>query len=361
MQVTDGLTKAGSTATRAGTAALANAVGASTSFFREFQGLWVSSIGLGTGNIGATASPAEVEQTVAATKLAIANGVNLIDLASVYGYGAAETLLGRCLSELIDEGVVTRSALVLCSKAGYWLEGRKRFHETYVQGRKCVSEDLVDETHCVAPEYLRDQIRQSCDRLKMDSLDLYLLHNPEEQMTLGSTEFSRRMHAAFELLEELADAGRISYYGVATAEGFRLDDPGPHRLDALLRHAREVAGGDSRFRVIQAPLNLATTEILFKKNHATGNGRATLLEVAASSGVAVITTVSANGGRTSSQIPERLRAACPKLESEVQVALQFARSAPGVLSALVSMRSEVHVRENLQVREVEPLDLTSRA
>ena len=43
------------------------------------------------------------------------------------------------------------------------------------------------------------------------------------------------------------------------------------------------------------------------------------------------------------------------LDSDVLRALQFARSAPGITTALVGMSQVAHVRENLKLLESEPM------
>jgi aryl-alcohol dehydrogenase-like predicted oxidoreductase len=81
----------------------------------------------------------------------------------------------------------------------------------------------------------------------------------------------------------------------------------------------------------------------------------TALEAAARLGVAVMTSASILQGRLSRGLPAELRAALPGLSSDALRAIQFARSAPGVTTALVGMGRPQHVRENAGILAVEPL------
>jgi aryl-alcohol dehydrogenase-like predicted oxidoreductase len=73
------------------------------------------------------------------------------------------------------------------------------------------------------PEYLNFSLNQSLDNLKLQSLDLYYLHNcAESQLALlGEDKFYSRLAKAFEFLEEACEDGRIQNYGMATFNCFR--------------------------------------------------------------------------------------------------------------------------------------------
>jgi len=195
----------------------------------------------------------------------------------------------------------------------------------------------------------------------LEVIDVYFIHNPEEQLALGPPEFGRRIRLAFELLEWAVQAGWIRSYGVSTAEGFRQAEVGAHRLDRLLDCSREVAGDGHHFKVIQVPLNLRMAEALLKSNHVVDGQAVPLLTAAEANNITVITSISANAGNVSWGIPRSLRAACSGLDSDAQIAIQFARSAPGVCTALVGMTSANHVRENLKLRQLPQVDLMAPA
>ena len=75
--------------------------------------------------------------------------------------------------------------------------------------------------HCIHPEFLRDQLARSRERLQVETLDVCLLHNPEYYLTDAHErshgtlekrrqEFDRRIRDAFVFLEAEVAAGRIA-------------------------------------------------------------------------------------------------------------------------------------------------------
>ena len=55
------------------------------------------------------------------------------------------------------------------------------------------------------------------------------------------------------------------------------------------------------------------------------------------------------------KLPKALAPRFPGITTDAARAIQFARSAPGVATALVGMARAVHVEENLQLVKVSPL------
>src|SRR5207247_549884 len=81
--------------------------------------------------------------------------------------------------------------------------------------------------HCIHPEFLKDQLDRSLERLGLQALDVCLLHNPEyylsdaHERSHGTLEkrreeFYRRLAESFAFLEAEAAAGRILSYGVSS-------------------------------------------------------------------------------------------------------------------------------------------------
>ena len=325
-------------ATPAGTRALAERTGAAEGHFRTALGLCMSSVGIGTGGFPLLADADAADRAGHALEAALLGGVNVVDTSSNYADGDAERIVGRTLGELVANGSVAREELVLCSKAGY----------------------LPDGGHSMEPAYLDRMIDATRESLGVETVDVFLVHNPEEQLEAhGPEEFERRMRLGFEALEGAAAGGRIGSYGVATAEGFRTSGPELHRLDRLVELAREAAGGDHRLGVIELPLSLASPEALFLDNHRLGDRPATVLDVARDLGLTVFASAAVNRGRLPQPLPAALLDVAVPLEDELLVALQFTRSAPGVSVALVGMSDPAHVHANLELMALEPLDLTA--
>jgi aryl-alcohol dehydrogenase-like predicted oxidoreductase len=75
----------------------------------------------------------------------------------------------------------------------------------------------------MSPRYLAHQLDQSLRNLKLQTIDVYYIHNPESQFAgVGREDFAARLRAAFQFLESAVDAGKIARYGVATWNGFRV-------------------------------------------------------------------------------------------------------------------------------------------
>jgi aryl-alcohol dehydrogenase-like predicted oxidoreductase len=199
--------------------------------------------------------------------------------------------------------------------------------------------------HCMAPGFLEDQLERSRQNLGVATVDVFYLHNPETQLSsVPRDEFERRVRTAFEQMEHFADSGRIRYYGMATWTGFRKEG----QLDLVRTEAlsREVAGEAHRFRFIQLPVNLAMREGL----------TLSVPQRAASLGITTVASASLLQSKLASGLPEPIRQVLGPNLTDAQCAIQFARSAPGVTVALAGMSRVEHVRENLAVADVEPVD-----
>jgi aryl-alcohol dehydrogenase-like predicted oxidoreductase len=96
------------------------------------------------------------------------------------------------------------------------------------------------------------------------------------------------------------------------------------------------------------------TEALARPTQSVDGEPLPLLAAAARLGIAVMTSASILQGRLSRGLTAELRQALPGLTTDAQRALQFARSAPGVTTALCGMSGAGHVRENLELVGVAP-------
>src|SRR5262249_34987756 len=121
--------------------------------------------------------------------------------------------------------------------------------------------------HCIHPEFLADQLARSLDRLRLATLDVCLLHNPEYFLSdaahrsaappAAREEFYGRLVAAFEFFESRVGAGDLRWYGVSSnTAAAPLTDPDATSLTRMLDAARAAGGAGHHFRVLQLPLNL---------------------------------------------------------------------------------------------------------
>jgi aryl-alcohol dehydrogenase-like predicted oxidoreductase/ADP-heptose:LPS heptosyltransferase len=335
-------------------------VDAVPSHFREsFENLRLSSIGIGTAGVrGARGTPL-YDRASQALEFALRSGVNVIDTASNYGWQEAERMVGQVLRSLINDGSIRREEVIVCSKAGYLAGQSDAERKRLLDGRLCSEGDIVDEGHCLAPAFIEDQILQSRENLGLGSIDVYFLHNAEEQLLARQRDDAyRHISRALVALEEATERGWITCYGFASAEGFRCPGPVFHPLDDLLRLASDVAGQNHHFKVVELPLNLLMTEALFDRNQTVDGKTTTFLEIAQMRGLAVMASTPLGSGRKL-PIPAALRRVCPQFWTDTQIALQFVRSNTRICTALVGMTSQDHVEENLLLRQEPTIDLTA--
>lgn len=330
--------------------------------FRQAQGLWLSSIGLGTylGDATDTIDKAYTQAISRAAEL----GCNIIDTAINYRHQRSERAIGKALKRLFKERVIQRDEIVIATKGGYLPFDRdlppdrdRYFRETFVDTGLAAPEDIASG-QCLAPRFLRAMIEQSLRNLGVACIDIYYLHNPEGQLpAVDRIEFRERLLAAFDALERAADDGLIRYYGLATWNGFRVAPAAPDYLslsdmNALARKARGVK---HRFRFIQLPLNLAMPEAITLRNQVAGDEKMPTLEAATRYGVSVMCSATLMQSRLLDQIADPLRAKFTGLTTDAQRCLQFVRSTPGVATALTGMSRLAHVEEDLATACVPPL------
>lgn len=329
-------------------------------FYRPLggTGLTASSIGLGT-YLGAC-DDADDEAYVDAAHHALASGLNVLDTAINYRCQRSERALGRALSRAVRGETVARDEVVVCSKGGYVpLDGsapqtRDAYlayleREYFAPGIMSPS-DVVAGGHCLAPAYLGSQIDRSRANLGLETIDVYYVHNPEQQLDVIPPEQLReRLRTAFALLEERCERGEIGVYGCATWNGFRVppEARGHLSLEMLVALAREVGGEGHHFRVVQLPVNLALAEAVRAPTQPLGAQRVTLLQAAAELGIAVVASASLLQAKLASSLPAQMRDALPGFTCDAQRAIAFVRSLPVISTALVGMKSRSHLKENL--------------
>lgn len=323
------------------------------------QGVLVSSIGLGS-YLGECDEADDIRYADTAHH-AIATGINFLDTAINYRCQRSERAFGKALSRAVRMETASRDELVVCTKGGYiplddrqpatreeYLEYVK---QEYIDPGIARAEDIVAGGHCLAVPFLLDQLARSRVNLGIETIDLYYLHNPEQQLdVIDDAELAVRIRAAFEMLESRCAAGEIGGYGCATWNGLRTPpgERGHLSLAMLVQCAREAAGGaDHHFQAVQLPVNLALNEAVRTQTQRIDDRPLTVLEAASELGVAVIASASLLQAKLASKLPQQMREALPGLSTDAQRAIAFVRGLPVITSALVGMRSAGHVRENL--------------
>jgi aryl-alcohol dehydrogenase-like predicted oxidoreductase len=337
-------------------------------YFRRFGPGVTSSVGLGT-YLG---EPTDVVDDDArrTVRLGLETGVNHVDTAVNYRCGRSERVVG----EAVRRSSIDRDAVVVATKGGFlpFDDERPDDPAEYVRER-FIEPGLVDSGdlaggHCLAPDYLEWSLDRSLDRLGLDAVDCYYVHNPEAQLAERShSAVYDALEAAFATLERRRLAGDIGRYGVATWRAFRVGagDEGYLSLAAVLDRAEaagEAIGPDDGhgFEAIQLPFNVRMADAFTRANQRPvddPDGRpVSTLEFAHDAGLSVITSASIGQGELAVEgaIPDRIDARLSG-ETPAQRALNFARSAPAVTTALVGTNDPTHLRENVAAGTFDPL------
>ena len=348
----------------------------------------LGSTGLAIGRLGFGCYRVDDETPVhrAALERAIASGCSLIDTSTNYADGHSETLVGEVLADLARRDPARRREVVLVSKIGY-VQGQNLALAFERERARRPFPEMVRYMdgcwHCIHPEFLRDQLTRSRRRLRVDTLDVCLLHNPEYFLSDAAhrgeapleearAAFYRRLRDAFAFLEEAARAGEIRFYGVSSNTCVSpAGDPEATSVSLMLAAATAAAGAKHRFRVLQLPMNLFETGAALEPN--TGpDGESTALEAAAEAGLGVLVNrplnaivggrllrLAASAGRSADAVAAIIDPVLPaarRSETLSRKAIWILSSTPGVANVLVGMRRPDYVDDAMAVDAWEPLD-----
>jgi aryl-alcohol dehydrogenase-like predicted oxidoreductase len=146
---------------------------------------------------------------------AVEMGVDFIDTADSYGPGVSERLIGEALDT--SEVVVGTKAGLLRERGGEWLPHGD-------------------------PDYIRNQVLVSRDRLGVDSIDLYQFHRPDPD-----TPFEDSV-AAF---AECKDAGLVDHVGLSNVTVEQLETARDHVEIATVQNQYNIGNRDDE-DVLQA-------------------------------------------------------------------------------------------------------------
>src|SRR5271170_215940 len=334
---------------------------AAAGHFRDVQaGLVLSSIGIGTylGEPDEATDRGYANSVIAAVE----GGINVIDSAINYRLQRSERSIGAALKNLFSKGF-SRDEIVLCTKAGFLTpdgdmpdDANDYFSREYMEPGIFRPEDIAAGCHCMEPRYLADQLDRSRRNMGVECVDVFYLHNPETQLSdVPPEEFRRRIAEAFAFLETAVSSGKISAYGLATWNAFR-DEPksqGYLSVAAMEEIARQAGGAEHHFRFVQLPLNLAMPEALLRPNQIVEGKTMAMVQAARALKITLVTSAALLQGQLTSNLPPYIAAALGTKKDSVS-ALQFARSVPGVTTALAGMSRVEHVRANLEVIGIEP-------
>lgn len=328
--------------------------------YRQFSGLTLSSIGIGTylGNAD-NATDILVKDAI---KKSVLLGVNVIDTAINYRSQKAERSVRKVVSELIEEGKVKREELFVSTKNGYVTNDadvKEEFWE-YINNKLVKpgiikSGDISSGYHCMTIPYLENQLKTSLKNLDFDCVDLMYLHNAAEGQLqdISKEEFMKNLKLVFEFYENQRKEGTIKYYGMATWDCFRVPKENPQHLllQDVLKLAKEAGGIENGFKFIQLPYNMYLDQALTLQNQTVNGKEISILNASKYLGIGVFASVPLMQAKLlgPNVIPEfgGLKPA--------HRALQFVRSTPGIIAPLVGQKSNSHVDENLELVKIPPM------
>ncbi len=331
--------------------------------FRQSQGLWFSSIGLGT-YLGEPDDHVDALYG-ASIEEALNSGINVIDTAINYRMQRSERVIGKTLKRLVREGKIRREEVILSTKGGFIPfdqhfpeDPQKYFLETYAQTEVLKPSDVARGCHAITPRYLEDQLEKSLTNLCVETVDIYYLHNPETQLEETDREgFLKKMREAFAWCEQKVAQGKIRMYGIATWDGCRVKNTEKNylSLEELSKLAKEVSGEFHHFRALQVPFNFAMPEAWLLPNQNYDGAALPLFEAAEKLAMTVMASATLLQSRLTQMLPEFISVHFKHLPKPVHQAIQFSRSVPGVVASLVGMKSKAHVAENLEVAKSQPM------
>ncbi len=324
--------------------------------YKEFLGYKLSELGIGTylGELDAQTDQRYFETI----KLGVELGINVVDTAINYRYMKSERVIGRVARE------VGRDKLFISTKGGYvpfdadaGEDPKVFFEENFLKTGIIDPNEMTPQGHYLGGKFIDWCFEKSIENLQTDRIEVYFLHNPEEQLLFTERDrFYDKIRECFGVLEEKRKEGKLLFYGLATWHGFRIPEGARQYLSLtdVLELAKEVGGDQHGFKFLQLPYNLGMHEAFSLKNQTINGKKVSTLEACRELGIYVYTSASLYQGNVIGRIPDQLKERFG-IDKDVLVALQFVRSTPGVGTALVGMSRTQHLKENLEIENIEPL------
>ncbi|MCS3870406.1 aryl-alcohol dehydrogenase-like predicted oxidoreductase [Chryseobacterium ginsenosidimutans] len=150
----------------------------------------LSAIGLGCMGMSFAYGPADEQESINTLHKALDLGVNFWDTADMYANGENEKLISKVL-------VPNRDKIFIATKFGFRFKDGKASHSgapgTYFDG---------------SPEWIKQAVDQSLQRLKIDEIDLYYAHRIDPNVPVEETVGT---------MADLVKAGKVKYLGLSEA------------------------------------------------------------------------------------------------------------------------------------------------
>jgi D-threo-aldose 1-dehydrogenase len=286
----------------------------------------VTRLGLGTGPIGGWPEPVTEEDARATISAAWEAGVRYFDTAPLYGYGQAETWLGRTL------GSYPRSGFSLSTKVGRLLrEPREETQADFFTGTGRSVRPVFDFSY----DGVMRSFEESIVRLGLDSVDILLLHDPDDHL-------DEAVDRAYTALDQLRSTGVVGAIGA----GMNRTKPLVHLIERLDLDCVMLAG---RYTL----LDQSAIEVLLPL--ALRRGVSIMAAGVYNSGI----LAKQGSGATYDYVPaapelvdrvRRLRAIAAAHDVPLAAAaLQFPLAHPAVANVVIGTRTPATIHENVRL------------
>ncbi len=334
------------------------------SHFRCFDGLLLSSIGMGTYLGEPTTHDDELIEN-AVYESVKSGSINVIDTAINYRLMKSEKSIGRAINRLVNDNIISRNQIFICTKNGYITNDGDYSSVSmmeYIQ-KMFISTGLIDPSdissgyNVLNPNYIARCIDKSLVNMRLSTIDLVYIHNAYESWyeDIGKNEFYELIAKVFQTYEKYRSDNKIRYYGMATWTCFRVPQDSKEYLSLqdMIKIAKDVGGMSHVFRFIQLPYNLSYSEALFLKNQNVGSEKdLTILDACRKLNVGVFTSVPLFQTRLlNAKIPEY-----SGITDQVLKLIQIIRSTPNVTAPLLGHKNPAHVNQNIHIAKIPPLN-----
>ncbi len=338
--------------------------GMAKSHFRSFNNLNFSSLGIGT-YLGQLTAEDDIDLENAIYHSLKSGAVNVIDTAINYRSMKSEKNIGHAIKRLIEDKIISRDQVFISTKNGYitndgdypTIDVLEYMHKMYISQGIIDSKDISSGYNVLNPNYIRKCIDKSLTNMQLDTIDLVYIHNAYESwfQDISRSEFNEKIRKVFQVYEEYRSKNKIRYYGMATWTCFRLprNEEGYLSLEDMVRIAEDVAGKDHGFRFIQLPYNLAYREAYSLRNQTVNSDNdLTILEACNKLNIGVFTSVPLLQAKLFDvKIPDYLG-----IDNQLLKIVQITRSTPNVIAPLLGQKKLNHVKENIELAKVAPLN-----
>ncbi|WP_456401965.1 aldo/keto reductase [Persephonella sp.] len=325
--------------------------------YKKFLDYKLSEIGIGT-YLGKSDDQTDKNYLETITE-GLEKGITVIDTALNYRNMRSEKVIGEVLKSF------NRKDVVISTKGGYLSvpynleeDPTQWFKREFVKSGLVNPKDITDTGNLITKNYIEWAFNQSINNLSTDYIDVYFLHNPEDQLLKFDREtFYKKLRDIFTLLEEKVTEGKLKYYGIATWNGLRVspDNIQYLSLNDILNIARDIAGDDHHFKFIQLPFNIAMIEGYNLKNQILNGKEVSTFEFAEENGI--YTYISSPLMQRRLIRPLHIEVLKKfKVEKFAHAPLQFVRSCKGVGTMLIGMSKKEHLLENLEIENYPKLD-----